>query len=320
MQFAQPLSLVLRGWGDALAWQGKHKEARDVFQRGVERGIWDVAMCRPEVNYATAMPRTADGIQLQAEVAHRHPFVWSDDVALKHFPDVVGRLRSSAAEIVAEWNAATALWAQRGGAPSSIWNDESAGLHSGKRWSQLPLMVNGQFRKSTCDAFFPKLCTLITSITSLRLKNGQVKFSAMKSGTVVRPHAGPSNSRLRAHLTVQLPPRGSADPAELWMRVGTRNVSWAAGGCFVFDESCEHEVVFRTAEKMGPGTGGAKQRDEDIQLQRVVLIVDFANPFLAQEADYVEAHVEAHRAAALREYRRRSSRHTNQRDPNQDDL
>jgi hypothetical protein len=29
--FAQPLSLSLRGWGDALAWLGRKEEAKEVF-------------------------------------------------------------------------------------------------------------------------------------------------------------------------------------------------------------------------------------------------------------------------------------------------
>jgi len=70
------------------------------------------------------------------------------------------------------------------------------------------------------------------------------------------------------HCAIQLPPEG-ADTAQL--RVGTARYHWKPGECIVFDESCEHEVVVR-AEASGP---------------RVVLVIDFANPLLTREEDYL---------------------------------
>lgn len=93
----------------------------------------------------------------------------------------------------------------------------------------------------------------------------QVKFSVMSPGTRVQPHCGPTNNRLRMHCAIAIP------EGEVWLKVKNVTNTWREGECFVFDESCEHEVTHR-------GNG-----------PRVVLLVDFANPDLGSLEDYLAA-------------------------------
>jgi aspartyl/asparaginyl beta-hydroxylase (cupin superfamily) len=73
------------------------------------------------------------------------------------------------------------------------------------------------------------------------------------------------------HCTLESPP---TEISESWIRVGTKKYSWRTGECIVFDETCEHEVFFSCGETI-------------CDAGRVVLILDFANPFLQGFADYL---------------------------------
>jgi len=63
-----------------------------------------------------------------------------------------------------------------------------------------------------------------------------IKFSAIQPGTHVAPHTGPSNQRLRVHLS--LVHTGGAR-----IRVGTEWRSWEEEKVIILDSSWEHEVV-----------------------------------------------------------------------------
>ena len=79
------------------------------------------------------------------------------------------------------------------------------------------------------------------------------KVSLMQLGTIVRPHTGQTNARLRIHLGVAIPegPR---------IRVSNETRSWIEAKCLVIDDSYVHEVWH-------PGTE-----------RRIVLIVDVCHP------------------------------------------
>lgn len=62
-----------------------------------------------------------------------------------------------------------------------------------------------------------------------------VLFSALTPGSVVPPHQGPFNGRLRVHLALT----GSAG---CYLRVGTQIREWQDGKVLVFDDSFEHQV------------------------------------------------------------------------------
>jgi aspartyl/asparaginyl beta-hydroxylase (cupin superfamily) len=100
-------------------------------------------------------------------------------------------------------------------------------------------MINGKYTDTLRN--FPKLYEVLQNIPELRIRNGQVKFSRITSGTKIRPHAGPEAARLRMHCTLESPP---TEISESWIRVRTKKYSWWTGECIVFDETCEHEVFF----------------------------------------------------------------------------
>ena len=90
-------------------------------------------------------------------------------------------------------------------------------------------------------------------------------LSLLLPGTRIRPHTGPRNDRLRLHCTI-LSPRNAAKirvGPRIWRYYNNSN-SNVEEECFVFDESCEHEVIFETNDS----------------IPRIVLIVDFVNPSL----------------------------------------
>ena len=82
-----------------------------------------------------------------------------------------------------------------------------------------------------------------------------VFFSCLAGGTHVTPHCGASNTRLRCHIGLKVPPGCS-------IRVGDEEREWNERKVIVFDDSFEHEVWNRSAET------------------RWVLIVDFWHPEL----------------------------------------
>ena len=83
-----------------------------------------------------------------------------------------------------------------------------------------------------------------------------VKFSILHPGTSVAPHCGPSNARLRAHLTL-------AHTGGAFLTVANESRSWSTPGTvIVFDDSFEHSVR---------NTGSRP---------RIVLILDFWHPDL----------------------------------------
>lgn len=317
--FQQPASLVLRGWGDALNWLGRKEDAQRVFQQGVAQGMaqgvgvvgaqgahqaasnqdacvdhdhacnaqfvpaqfvheqhWRNALCRPSHSVAVTSPNNTFFF-----TASEFPHIY-DQIRL-HLPTLQRWLRAARAE--------------EGGLG---WRVETGGLHLGRSWSQLPLVLNGRLQKedkekrprqsavksarSPCaHALLEGLCDALLATPALKLKNGQVKLSSMQPGTTVHPHAGPTNTRLRMHCALLVPslsPGGAGGSASRegdgtigsgFLRVGTDTQWWEEGQCFVFDESCEHEA----------------QISEHASGDRVVLIIDFANPFMRYEEDYM---------------------------------
>lgn len=250
---AQPRPLLLRGWGDALAWAGRAAQSREVFSMGVDEGIWRSPWCRstPELPVASPVDKFfVDYTELLEHVA-------------KPFEAVADALKL-------EWRR------EQGSGATEGWTPEEAGLHEGRLWAVLPLRVNGaEVSASACavGGRFETACKTAASIPAVaRLAEGQVKISRMDAGTHVLPHAGPTNGRLRMHCALQAPGRKSGEPGNAaHLRVGQERRPWKAGSCFVFDESCEHEVFV----------------ERDIADVRAVLIVDFANPLLLNESDFV---------------------------------
>jgi len=93
----------------------------------------------------------------------------------------------------------------------------------------------------------------------------KASFSLISGNTRIPPHAGPTNSRLRAHLGLIVPKKG-----EVSMRVGNETVGWKPGKWTVIDDSFEHEVV---------NNGNSP---------RLILLVDFRHPDVGRSEGHRE--------------------------------
>lgn len=134
-----------------------------------------------------------------------------------------------------------------------LFTEEQENLHIGGDWTELRLRSSGYgFTKET--QYFPKTMKYIREC-------GQdftsIKFSAIQPGTHIRTHTGPSNERLRVHLTLMH--SGGAK-----IRVGTVWHTWIQGKAIIFDDSWEHEVIHTGTD------------------MRVVLILDIWHPELPE--------------------------------------
>ena len=62
-------------------------------------------------------------------------------------------------------------------------------------------------------------------------------FSAVEAGTWIKPHYGMTNTKIKLHLGIIVPPNCAE------MRVGNETRVWKQGKALAFDDSFEHEVL-----------------------------------------------------------------------------
>ncbi|KAH8261008.1 hypothetical protein KR044_002121 [Drosophila immigrans] len=114
---------------------------------------------------------------------------------------------------------------------------EAEQLRDTGNWQQFELFAQGRRQHGNCRRA-PLTCALLDQLpASTGCRRGQVKFSAMRAQTHVWPHCGPTNCRLRTHLTLVAP-----EPHLTSLRVADQQRTWHEGGLFIFDDSFEHEV------------------------------------------------------------------------------
>jgi aspartyl/asparaginyl beta-hydroxylase (cupin superfamily) len=121
------------------------------------------------------------------------------------------------------------------------------------RWDQFHVQLHGVELEATAR-LCPRTAEAIRALAR-HLPLGRCYVSCMTPGTVIRPHCGPHNARIRMHLGLVTP-----DGAELG--VMQHRHRWRAGECFMFDDSFWHHAH------------NASDRE------RIVLIVDFVHPDL----------------------------------------
>lgn len=143
------------------------------------------------------------------------------------------------------------------------------GLRKSGKWREVPLFTNGTLNRDYA-ALFPKTVSILQQhcrdATGLALCcGGDVIFSVLTPGTVLRPHCGPSNSRLTCHLAIKVP-RSLEQGCHLRVAVEPPR-GWEEGRCLVFDDSFEHEVIYAEAPSHEPYPG-----------ERVVLLANFWHP------------------------------------------
>lgn len=307
--WAKPPTLLYRGLGTALQWLGRHDDARTVHAaaasgngRSGGYGVgWVHQDARPIVPLPLRVPPQAFyDLEREEGGQQAHAVEQASDaelhVASRRSPRCFDALLVSfqaalpaiTAEFVAAYNNATLPGAVAVAADASQEQDrsaapfvpETAGLHSGQSWSVLPLAIDGQLQPSGC-ALAPATCQLLKATPlAAWVRSGQAKFSVMRPGTYVRPHAGPSNARLRMHCTLQTLRAG---PDAALFRVGNQYRHWREGGCWIFDESFEHEVW--TAPDATAALQRSRGRARTVDDVRAVLLVDIVNPLLASSDD-----------------------------------
>ena len=259
-EFKQPLTQVLRSWGDALIWLGRAHQGRKVFESAEARQFWVNPLCRPNVNHA--FQAQYDALTL--------PYILDEKDLLKAGSNIFSIVQESLLPPIVD------SFRSVGTDGTQLWKPERAGLHHGHSWKTILFWAN-QKSAGVCngapdgsDAFAPACANLqriVENTPILRTKSGQIKLSVMASGTIVRPHAGPTNARLRMHCSVDVP---LLDDMTTYIRVGNEKRTWdqVQGSCFAFRESCEHEVKVSA----------------EIGFARTILIIDFNNPFLEQQS------------------------------------
>jgi hypothetical protein len=148
-------------------------------------------------------------------------------------------------------------------------------------WRDVSLFVNGR-RHEKHASLAPFTSALLCGDEGGLLRDctscvyGSAFFSLLSAGTRLRPHCGPTNTRLRAHLPLLVP------HGECAMRVGRAPPrGWVEGEPLLFDDSFEHEVWNET------------------EAPRLVLIVDLWHPMLDTDEKRL-ATLDAPRAARYR--------------------
>mmetsp|Transcript_34472 Transcript_34472/g.94900 ORF Transcript_34472/g.94900 Transcript_34472/m.94900 type:complete len:272 (-) Transcript_34472:42-857(-) len=138
------------------------------------------------------------------------------------------------------------------------------GLTVQGNWSKVHL-ISHSFRHSALDEC-PTTRQVLNSIpfcTAL----GSAYFSILAPGTVVRPHFGPTNFRIRYHLGIEVAEDGGA-----WLQVADGMYRWHQGHSLPFSDAYLHAV-----------------RVDPVAKRRVVLIADIYHPDLTlREREFLE--------------------------------
>lgn len=218
---------IVDQYGLALMELNMEIQARKLWANAVARGLWDNPLQRP-------VSRFVKGLSAKP---------WYDT---QDFP-FIAKLEAGYEDIKAEllYNLENRL---------EIFTGETENLHVGGEWTEVRLKSSG-YGFTDHTQYFSKT---IKHIQGCGQDFTSIKFSAIQPGTHIRTHTGPSNERLRLHLT--LIHDGGAK-----IRVGTGWHTWEEGKVIMFDDSWEHEVI-HTGHNI-----------------RVVLIMDIWHPELPQD-------------------------------------
>ena len=218
---------IISQLGLALSAVGEGDLAKTLYENAVERGLWPNILQRPEFRYVPGLVSKP----------------WHD---VQDFPFMIKLMTKY--EIIRDelmYNLAERMY---------IFNSEQENRNAftGGDWKALQLKTSPGFNSGYTKfaEYFPRTVEALKECNEDFLL---VKFSAIKPGTHIEPHTGPSNERLRSHLT--LIHTGGAR-----IRVGSEWRTWKEGEGMILDSSWEHEVI---------------HEGRDI---RVVLILDIWHP------------------------------------------
>lgn len=215
---------IVDQFGLSLIYLDREDMARKLFQHAVARNLWGYPMQRPVSKYIPGLTSKP----------------WHDK---RDYP-FIAKLEAGYADIKAEL-----LYNLK--ERKDLFTEEQENLHVGGDWSELRLRSSG-YGFTSYSEHFPKT---MEHIRKCGEEFTSIKFSAIQPGTHIRTHTGPTNERLRVHLT--LIHKGGAR-----IRVSREWHTWVEGEAIIFDDSWEHEVI-HTGDSI-----------------RAVLILDFWHPEL----------------------------------------
>jgi len=134
---------------------------------------------------------------------------------------------------------------------------DGAKLHTAGEWRELDIIKMG-YVQPTAVKVLPITSKIVMSLVDGNsMVHGGSKISLMRPGTIVRPHTGSTNARLRIHLGIRIP-----QPDDVYIRVNNETRTWIEGKCIVIDDSYVHEVW----------------HNGNTNITRIVLIVDVWHP------------------------------------------
>lgn len=194
--------------GDALQRLGRNEEAKDVYKKGAELGLFPSQYQRSLYN---------------VDRLKSHPFWTKAETTYK----------DDFMEIYKYWqiirDEGLKLLSTEG-----YFKDEQENLKDTGDWKQFELFARGMKTKNCHLA--PMTCRLLSNFhAASSCKRGQIKFSVLHPNTHVHSHCGPTNTRIRAHLGLKV-------PENTFIRVAEEIRSWKEGEWLIFDDSFEHEV------------------------------------------------------------------------------
>lgn len=120
-------------------------------------------------------------------------------------------------------------------------------LHQGS-WEWNSYILKGQEQMQFVETC-PKTVSVLNQIPSLMRTTpfAYTFFSTLLPGTVIDPHFGPCNIRLRCHFPLIVPkaPEGSNTCG---MKLGDREMQWKENEPLIFDDCYQHSVWNHTNE------------------------------------------------------------------------
>ena len=137
-------------------------------------------------------------------------------------------------------------------------NKDEHQLHKGK-WDWNSYILQG-VRQPEFAISCPKTATILES-TPLLMHSTPFSFaffSTLHPNTIINPHYGPTNIRLRCHFPLIIPKKSD----NIGMNIGNIDVKWREKEPLFFDDTYEHSVYNHTEE------------------ERVVLLFDIFHPSL----------------------------------------
>jgi aspartate beta-hydroxylase len=212
---------------DGLLMLGEADHARACAESAVELGVWNHPLLRPEEFDA----------RLPSRPVYDPAAFWFTSYLEEHYEVI----RDEVLRVMAD--------------PASAgFSPVEEQLVGRGRWDEVMFYEDGVRMEQPC-ARFPETAAIVSRIPEAVHSGGVIMLSWLHPGTHIVPHCGGSNTRLRVHFAIRIPPGAT-------MRVGETLVEWEEGKCVVFDDSFEHEVWNRAAS------------------ERVVLLFDVLHPNL----------------------------------------